>query len=90
MLIIQFIYNTILQKGLKVLLFKANYSYKLKILLSPKQIKKSSKTTKERVKTLINLYKDFKESVKLVLKCIKRYYNLKVSKGPDLEKGSKV
>jgi hypothetical protein len=40
-------------------LFKANYSYKLKILLSLKQAKKSSKTVKERVKTFINLYKNF-------------------------------
>jgi hypothetical protein len=39
-------------------LFKANYGYELKILLSPKQVKKSSKTVKERVKTLINLYKN--------------------------------
>jgi hypothetical protein len=42
-----------------ILLFKINYGYKLKILLSPKQVKKSSKTAKERVKTLINLYKNF-------------------------------
>jgi hypothetical protein len=41
-----------------MLLFKANYSYKLKILLLPKQVKKSSKTVKERVKTFINLYKN--------------------------------
>jgi hypothetical protein len=41
-----------------ILLFKANYSYKLKILLSLRQVKKSSKTAKERVKTLINLYKN--------------------------------
>jgi hypothetical protein len=41
------------------LLFKANYSYKLKISLSLRQVKKSSKTAKERVKTLINLYKNF-------------------------------
>jgi hypothetical protein len=38
--------------------FKTNYSYKLKKLLSLKQVKKSSKTAKERVKTLINLYKN--------------------------------
>jgi hypothetical protein len=38
--------------------FKANYGYELKILLSPKQMKKSSKTAKERVETLINLYKN--------------------------------
>ena len=78
--IIQFIYNITPQKGLKILLFKANYSYKIKILLSLRHGKKSSKAAKERVKTLINLYKDFKELVKLVYKCIKRYYNLKVSK----------
>jgi hypothetical protein len=40
-------------------LFKANYSYKLKISLLLRQVKKSSKTAKERVKTLINLYKNF-------------------------------
>ena len=44
-----------------MLLFKVNYRYKLKILLLPQQIKKSSKIAKERVKTLINFYKDFKE-----------------------------
>ena len=47
-------------------LFKANYGYKLKILLSPQQVKKSSETAKERVKTFINLYKDFQESAKIV------------------------
>jgi hypothetical protein len=36
--------------------FKANYGYKLKILLSPKQVKKSSEIAKERVETFINLY----------------------------------
>jgi hypothetical protein len=40
-------------------LFKANYGYKLKILLSPKQVKKSSKTAKKRVEILINFYKNF-------------------------------
>jgi hypothetical protein len=39
-------------------LFKANYGYKLKILLSLRQVKKSSETAKERVETLINLYKN--------------------------------
>jgi hypothetical protein len=56
--IIQFVYNTILQEGMGMSLFKANYGYKLKILLSPKQVKKSSETAKERVETLINLYKN--------------------------------
>ena len=47
-------------------LFKANYGYKLKTSLSPQQVKKRSKTAKERVKTLINLYKDLQESAKIV------------------------
>ena len=42
-----------------MLLFKANYKYKLKTLLSPQQVKKSSKTAKEKVETFINLYRDF-------------------------------
>jgi hypothetical protein len=41
-----------------ILLFKANYGYKLKISLSLKQVKKSSETVKERVETLINLHKN--------------------------------
>jgi hypothetical protein len=44
-----------------ILLFKVNYSYKLKISLLPKQVKKNSKTVKERVETLINLYKNHRE-----------------------------
>jgi hypothetical protein len=39
-------------------LFKANYGYEPKTSLSPRQVKKSSKIAKERVKTLINLYKN--------------------------------
>ena len=46
--------------------FKANYGYKLRTLLSPQQVKKSSETAKEKVETLINLYKDLKELAKLV------------------------
>jgi hypothetical protein len=38
--------------------FKINYGYELKTSLSPKQVKKSSKTAKEKVETLINLYKN--------------------------------
>ena len=41
-----------------MLLFKANYGYKLKTLLLLQQVKKSSETAKERVETLINLHKD--------------------------------
>ena len=73
-----------------ILLFKVNYSYKLKISLSPQQVKKSSKTAKERVKTLINLYKDLQELAKIVQERMKRYYNLKISKGPDFKGGDKV
>ena len=35
LLIMQFVYNTTLQKGIGILLFKANYGYKLKISLLP-------------------------------------------------------
>jgi hypothetical protein len=56
--IIQFIYNATPQKGMGISPFKANYGYKLKILLSPRQVKKSSETAKERVETLINLHKN--------------------------------
>ena len=34
-------------------LFKANYSYKLKILFTPRQVKKTSETVKERMEKLI-------------------------------------
>ena len=71
-------------------LFKANYGYKLRTLLLLQQVKKSSKTAKEKVETFINFYKNLKKLAKLVQKYIKRYYNLKVSKGPDLKGGNKV
>ena len=57
LLITQFVYNAILSKGLGILLFKVNYSYKLKILLILKQVKKTSKTAKERIKNLYKLAK---------------------------------
>ena len=53
LLVIQFVYNAILQKGLGMLPFKINYGYKLKILLTLRQAKKISKTVKERVEKLI-------------------------------------
>ena len=34
-------------------LFKTNYGYKLKILLTPRQAKKTSETVKERMEKLI-------------------------------------
>ena len=70
--------------------FKANYGYELKTSLSPKQVKKSSKTAKKRVKTLINLHKNLQEAVIFTQERIKRYYNLKVSKGLNLKEGDKV
>ena len=73
-----------------ILLFKVNYGYKLKISLSPQQVKKSSEIAKKKVETLINLYKDFQELAKIVQECIKRYYNLKISKGLDFKKKDKV
>jgi hypothetical protein len=47
------------QKGMGMSPFKINYGYELKTSLSPKQAKKSSETAKERVKTFINLHKNF-------------------------------
>ena len=56
-------------------LFKANYSYKPKILLTPRQAKKTSETAKEKIEKLIQLYRNLYESVKLVQEYMKRYYN---------------
>ena len=42
------------------------------------------------METLINLYVDLIEIAKLVQEWIKRYYNAKRFKGPDLKKGDKV
>ena len=58
-----------------MLLFKINYSYKLKILFTPQQAKKMSKTAKERIEKLIQLYRNLHKLVKLVQECIKKYYN---------------
>ena len=71
-------------------LFKANYSYKLKILLILKQAKKISEIVKERMEKLIQLYQNLHKSAKLVQDYIKRYYDQKVFKKLDLKKGDKV
>jgi len=42
------------------------------------------------METLINLHNYLKSIVKLVQERIKRYYNAKRSKGPDLKEGDKV
>jgi len=39
---------------------------------------------------LINLYKNLYKTAKLVQKHIRKYYNLKKSKGLDLKEGDKV
>ena len=70
--------------------FKINYGYKLKILFTPRQAKKISKTAKKRMEKLIQLYRNLYKLIKLVQNYIKRYYNQKVSEGPDLKKGNKV
>ena len=47
-------------------LFKANYSYKLKILFTLRQVKKISKTVKEKIEKFMQLYKNLYKLVKLV------------------------
>jgi len=42
------------------------------------------------METLINLYNYLKEIAKLVRIRMKKYYNTKRSKGPDLKEGDKV
>jgi len=49
-----------------------------------------SSTAKERMEMLINLYNYLKSVAKLVQERMKRYYNAKRSKGPDLKEGDKV
>ena len=73
-----------------ILLFKANYRYKLRILLTLRQVKKISSTAKERMETLINLYTYLIDTAKIVQQKIKKYYNIKRSKGLDLKEGDKV
>jgi len=70
--------------------FKANYGYKLTILLTLWQAIKISKIAKERVEEFINLYKNLYKIAKLVQKHIRKYYNFKKFKGPDLKEGDKV
>src|SRR6202042_918548 len=60
------------------------------ILLTLRQVRKSNKTAKERIETLINLYKNLRKLAKIIQSYIKKYYNLKVFKGLDLKRGDKV
>ena len=58
-----------------MLLFKANYSYLLKILLSLRQVKRTNKIAKEKIDKIINLHQNFQEIAKMVQEQIKRYYD---------------
>jgi len=53
-------------------------------------VTKTSKTAKEKVEILINLYKNLYKTAKLVQERIRKYYNFKKSKGLDLKEGDKV
>jgi len=88
--ITQFIYNVTPQKGIGTSPFKTNYGYKLTISLTLQQAIKTSEIAKERVEMLINLYKNLYKTAKLVQERIRKYYNLKKSKGPNLKEGDKV
>ncbi len=73
-----------------MLLFRANYRYKPRTLLTPRQVKKTSTDAKERIKEIIKLYKNLRNTAKLVQEYIKRYYNKKRFEGPALKEGDKV
>jgi len=90
LLVAQFAYNATLQKGIKMSPFKTNYGYAPRTLLLPKQMKKSSEVAKERAKKLITLHKELCKLAKMVQERMKKYYNKKRSKGPDLKKGDKM
>jgi hypothetical protein len=49
-----------------MLLFKVNYGYKLRILITLKWAKKRSKIAKKRLEFLINLYIDLYKLVNIV------------------------
>ena len=73
-----------------MLLFKVNYRYEPRILLTPRQVKKTSIDAKERIEEIIELYKNLRNTVKLIQEYIKKYYNKKRSKGLALKRGDKV
>ena len=73
-----------------MLLFKINYRYKLRTSLTLRQVKKTNIDTKERIKGIIELYKNLQNTAKIIQKRIKRYYDKKKSKGLALKKGDKV
>ena len=52
--------------GLFKIINKANYGYKLEVLLIPQQAKKINKTVKERIEKLMQLYQNLYKLAKLV------------------------
>ncbi len=64
--VIQFVYNAIPQKGLKMSPFKANYGYALRISLILRQAKKTSKLAQKKMDKLIQLYLDLFDLLKLI------------------------
>src|SRR6266702_2339546 len=73
-----------------MLLFKANYGYKPRTLLTLRQAKKTSTDAKERIEEIMELYKNLRNTARIVQERIKKYYNKKRSKGPALKGGDKV
>ena len=55
--------------------FKVNYSYLLKTSLLPRQVRKTNEIAKERINKLMNLHQNLQETIKMVQKQIKKYYN---------------
>src|SRR6266702_1284181 len=88
--IAQFIYNVTPQEGLKMSPFKANYGYALRTSLTLRQAKKTSELTQEKMDKLIRLYSDLLESSKLIQEKMSKYFNQKISKGPDFKEGNKM
>ncbi len=49
-----------------MLLFRVNYRYKPRILLTPQQVKKTSVDAKRRIKEIMELYKNLRDTAKIV------------------------
>ena len=47
-------------------LFRANYRYELRTLLTLRQVKRTSIDTKERIEEIIELYKNLRNTAKIV------------------------
>jgi hypothetical protein len=60
-----------------ILPFKINYGYKLKILLSPRQVKKSSETAKKKKKNFYKPSQEFLGSNSIYIKTHKKVLQFK-------------